>query len=162
MNDSALFWAQQLKQKANVQGVAMERSVLDTIGRQIVDARATKNYNSAIDLVNKLMQFYPARSELVSLKSQLENEQQQQAADSQLKKFVLQHRHVLFDNNAIWRKPIVWEFSWSRQTVPVALTTMTFDLQGRCDHSFFRPALLRRSSSSGMACCTLLPITPET
>ena len=135
MNDSALYWAQQLKQQGNLQGATMEKSVLDTIGRQIVDARGTKNYNSAIDLVNKLMQFYPARSELVSLKAQLEREQQQQAAEAQLKQFIVQHRHVLFDNNGnVAQAYCVGVLVVAPDASARFDCTMTFDPQGRCDH----------------------------
>jgi len=135
MNDSALYWAQQLKQQGNLQGATVEKSVLDTIGRQIVDARQTKHYNSAIDLVNQLMQFYPARSELVSLKAQLEREQQQQAAEAQLKQFIVQHRHVLFDNSGNMAQAYcVGVLVVAPDASARFDCTMTFDPQGRCDH----------------------------
>jgi hypothetical protein len=135
MNDSALYWAQQLKQMGNLQGATVEKSVLDTIGRRIVDARQTKHYDSAIDLVNQLMQFYPARSELVSLKSQLETEQQQQASEAQLNRFVLQHRHVLFDNSGNMAQAYcVGVLVVAPDASARFDCTMTFDPQGRCDH----------------------------
>jgi hypothetical protein len=137
MNDSALYWAQQLKQQGNLQGATMEKSVLDTIGRQIVDARETRNYNSAIDLVNKLMQFYPARSELVSLKAQLDREQQQQAAEIQVKQFIVQHRHVLFDNSGNMAQAYCVGVLLIAPDASARFDcTTTFDPQGRCDHVF--------------------------
>ena len=137
-NDCALYWALQLKQNGSPQGATVEQSVLDTMQKRIYSARASKNYDSAIDDLNKLMQFYPGRNELVSLKSQILSEQQRQSAEAQLKKFVLQHRHLLVANNGnMVQAYCVGVLVLAPDGTARFDCVNTFDPQGRCDHVVF-------------------------
>jgi hypothetical protein len=137
-NDCALYWALQLTQTGSPQGADIEQTVLTTMGQRISNARATKNYISAIDDLNKLIRFYPSRTELVSLRSQIQNEQQHEAAEAQVKKFALQHRHVVVAGDGSLQQA----FCVGVLELPPNGTARfdcvsTFDPQGRCDHLVF-------------------------
>jgi len=137
-NDCALFWAIALEQAGNPQGAAIERTILTTVGQEIDNARAARNYSVAIGDIDRLMVFYPGRAELVNLRGQILAEQQQQQLQSQLKRFVLQHRHMLFANNGQLAQ------AYCTGVLTVASDgsarydcTGSFDPQGRCDHILF-------------------------
>jgi hypothetical protein len=137
-NDCALFWALALEQAGNPQGAAMERTILTTVGQQIDSARAAKNYDVAIGDVDRLMVFYPGRAQLLNLRAQILAEQQQQLLQSQLKQFVLQHRHMLFANNG----QLAQAYCTGVLTIAPDGSarydcTASFDPQGRCDHVLF-------------------------
>lgn len=147
-DDCALYWAQQLHRNGNPEGASIEKYVLDTMGRQIDGARVSKNYDLAIDDVNKLMQFYPGRSELMSLKVQIESEQVRQAlearAEAQVQRFFLQHRHLLFTNNGnMVQAYCVGVLVVAPDGSARFDCTMTFDPQGRCDHVEFVPGTIK-------------------
>lgn len=137
-NDCALYWARQLTQNGNPQGADVERNVLAAMGTRISGARARKNYISAIDDLNKLIAFYPGNNELVSLRSQIQNEQQREAAEAQLQKFVLQHRHLLMANNgSMVQAYCVGVLVLAPDGTARFDCFNTFDPQGRCDHVAF-------------------------
>lgn len=137
-NDCALFWAIALEQAGNPQGAEIERRILTTVGQEIDNARAGKNYDVAIGDVDRLMVFYPGRAQLANLRAQILAEQQQLLLESQLKRFVLQHRHMIFANNG--------QLAQAYCTGVLTLAadgsarfdcTASFDPQGRCDHVLF-------------------------
>ena len=137
-NDCALYWARQLTQIGNPQGAEIEQNVLSAMGKRISDAAASKNYISAIDDLNKLISFYPTRTELVSLRSQIQAQQQREVAEAQLKKFILEHRHIIFANNgAMQQAYCVGVLVLSPDGTARFDCINTFDPQGRCDHLVF-------------------------
>jgi hypothetical protein len=137
-SDCALYWVTQLKQNSSPLGADVEQNVLDAMQKRIYGARLTGNYDSAIDDVNKLMQFYPGRTELISLKSQILSQQQTQAAEARLKKFTLQHRHVVFANNgSMVQAYCVGVLILAPDGNARFDCINTFDPQGRCDHVVF-------------------------
>jgi len=137
-SDCALYWARQLTQGGNPQGAEIEHNVLSAMGKRISDARASKNYISAIDDLNKLIPYYPARIELVSLRSQIQAEEQREVAEAQLKKFVLEHRHIVFANNgAMQQAYCVGVLVLSGDGTARFDCVNSFDPQGRCDHVVF-------------------------
>jgi hypothetical protein len=137
-SDCALAWALRAKQAGNVQGAAMESQILDLVGKKIVSERLARNYESAIADVNGLMSFYPGQEQLVSLKGQIEAEQQRVVAEAQLKRFVLQHRHILFANNgAMMQAYCVGILIVAPDGTARFDCTNTVDPQGRCDHVIF-------------------------
>jgi hypothetical protein len=137
-NDCALYWARQLTQTGSPQGADIEQTVLTTMGQRISNARTTKNYISAIDDLNKLLLFYPRRTELVSLRSQIQSEQQHEAAEAQVKKFALQHRHVVVANDgSLQQAYCVGVLALAPDGTARFDCVGTFDPQGRCDHLVF-------------------------
>jgi hypothetical protein len=144
-SDCALYWAQKLKLQGSPQGAAIEKSVLEIIGQRIDIARANRNYDSAMDDINLLMQFYPASNKLLSLKSGIENEQRQQLderrrqlAEAKIRKFVVQHRHLLFDNAGnMVQAYCVGILAVAPDGNARFDCGTTFDPQGRCDHVAF-------------------------
>jgi hypothetical protein len=137
-NDCALYWARQLTQNGNPQGAMIEKSILETIGKRISEARASRNYGSAIEDLNNLIPFYPGRGELVTLRSQIQSEQRREASEAQLQKFVLQHRHILFANNgSMVQAYCVGVLVLAPDGTARFDCVNTFDPQGRCDHLAF-------------------------
>ncbi len=138
LTDCALYWALQLKQMGNLQGPDLEHSVLLAMEKRIQNSRAVRNYDAAIDDVNILMQFYPGRAQLVSLKSQIENEQQHQAVEAKLKRFTLQHRHLIVANNGnLVQAYCVGILLLAPDGTARFDCVNSFDPQGRCDHVEF-------------------------
>jgi hypothetical protein len=138
LTDCALYWALQLKQMGNLQGPDLEHSVLLAMEKRIQNSRAVRNYDAAIDDVNILMQFYPGRAQLVSLKSQIENDQQRQATEATLKRFTLQHRHLLVANNGnMVQAYCVGVLLLAPDGTARFDCVNSFDPQGRCDHVEF-------------------------
>ena len=136
--DCALSWALQAKKAGNTQGAAMESQILDLVGKKVVSERAARNYQSAIADVDGLMSFYPGQEQLASLKAQILNEERSALAEAQLKKFVLQHRHVLFANNgAMMQAYCVGVLIIAPDGTARFDCTNSFDPQGRCDHVMF-------------------------
>jgi len=145
ITDCALAWALRAKQSGNAEGAAIESQILLIVGNQIVSETNSKNYDAAIDDVNKLMLFYPGREQLVSLKSKIESEQQRTAAEAQLKKFVLQHRHVLVANNGnLVQAYCVGILLLAPDGSGRFDCTNTVDPQGRCDHVAFAPGTIKQ------------------
>ena len=143
-HDCALYWAQLLTQSGNLRGTNIEKYVLDTMERQIYSARANKDYDSAIDDVNRLTQFYPGSGELAALKSQIEREQQHQTTEAQLKRYILQHRHLIFaDNGQMVQAYCVGVLLLASDGTARFDCTMTFDPQGRCDHVIFQTSMVK-------------------
>jgi hypothetical protein len=137
-NDCALYWAIALEQAGNPQGKTIERTILTTVGQEIDNARAAKNYEVALGDIDRLMVFYPGGAQLVNLRAQIAGEQQQLLLESQLKRYVLQHRHMLFTNNG--------QLAQAYCTGVLTLAsdgsarfdcTASYDPQGRCDHVLF-------------------------
>ena len=137
-NDCALYWAQQLKQRGDPKGAIMERSVLETMAREVDSARARGDYNSALQDVDRVMQFYPGSIPLAQLKSQIENERQRQLAAAQIRRFVLQHRHLIVTTNGqLAQGYCVGVLLVAPDGSARFDCTMTYDPQGRCDHAVF-------------------------
>jgi hypothetical protein len=149
-SDCALYWAQQLKQYGSPQGPIMEKYVLEKVGRQIDGAVSRKNYDAALHDVSKLMQFYPASPELLSLKSQIESEQQRQAEAAQVRRYVLQHRHVIFTNDGnLVQAYCVGVLVVAPDGAARFDCTVTFDPTGRCDHVVFPRGTIKEVKFSG-------------
>jgi hypothetical protein len=138
LNDCALYWARQLTQAGNPQGANVEKYVLDTMGKEIDSARASGNYNAAIQEVDSLAPFYPGSSQLAALRSKIETEQQSAVVQSQFKKFVVEHRHVLVANNGnLAQAYCVGVLTVAPNGMAGFECTVSFDPQGRCDHILF-------------------------
>jgi len=83
--------------------------------------------------------------QLVSLKSRIESEQQRAAAEARLKKFVLQHRHVLVANDGnLVQAYCVGVLVIAPDGSGRFDCTNTVDPQGRCDHVAFAPGTIKQ------------------
>jgi hypothetical protein len=136
--DCALYWALQLTLNGSPQGSGLEQSALSAMNKRISDARAAGNYASAIVDLNKLIAFYPDRTELVTLRWQIQADEQRASAEAQLKKFVLQHRHIVVGNNgALLQAYCVGVLVLLPGGAARFDCVSTLDPQGRCDHVVF-------------------------
>jgi len=152
-NNSALYWARMAAQQGDPSASQTELQVLEQMKATVQAQRASRNYDSAVMLLSRLMQLFPDRTELQQMGSSIGDEQQaynrqleqQRKADefkAQTKEFRLQHKHFMGLQNQNLNPAYGYCQGIMRVTPDgtARFDCTQADARGRCDHLVFTGA----------------------
>jgi hypothetical protein len=127
---------------------------LDSVTAIVRSARATRNYDEATALINRLAALFPDHQELAQMSIDIRQEQQEyakqvererQAAElqAQTKQFPLRHRHLV----KVGFPPVYAYCYGVLKITPDGIArfdcTRTDDPRGRCDHIVLSPGNIK-------------------